>query len=162
MAKPTSRQQPNRGGSPRPAGTSISHQNEVERSKRAALASSSKQDRPKRNPPPRVAMPTNAGTVKVMATQSGYYDHARRHVGDVFRISGKRWPADHPTKAGQLTDFSDRWMVLADANAKERLTTANQSIARKHDDILALKDHANAPGQIVGDDGDGDESPIGD
>jgi hypothetical protein len=150
-------------GSPKPATTSVGRQHEVNRSVRAAREASSPQPRPDRNPAPRSAMPANVGTVRVMATAIGYYDHTRRRIGDVFNISAKRYPAVYPRlyadggkphpeagephpKAGDLIDFSDRWMQLVNAATPERVTTANQAIRQHHDELIKLRNDATPPG----------------
>lgn len=62
--------------------------------------------------------------IKVMATQTGYYDEMRRRTGDVFDIHN-------------LKDFSDRWMVRVPADTPNRVTTGQQAIRQQHDEQLA-------------------------
>jgi 2-phospho-L-lactate transferase/gluconeogenesis factor (CofD/UPF0052 family) len=64
-----------------------------------------------------------AKRVKVEATQTGYYDHARRREGDVFIIDD--------------CDFSEKWMKRAPTGAAPSISTAQQNIDKQHDEILA-------------------------
>ena len=64
--------------------------------------------------------------IKVRATQMGYYDHARRRVGDVFVIANEQ-------------AFSSRWMERVGANEPERTTTATQALRQQHDEIIASR-----------------------
>lgn len=43
----------------------------------------------------------------------------RRRIGDVFTISGERWPEGH-AKAGALKEFAAKWMELVDPSTPER------------------------------------------
>lgn len=52
--------------------------------------------------------------IKVRATRTGYYDLARRRVGDVFVI-------DEPA-------FSETWMERVKATTPEQLSTAQSNI----------------------------------
>lgn len=64
--------------------------------------------------------------IKVRATRQGYYDHIRRHDGDVFYIA-------------KAEDFSEKWMVRVDARTPERVTSAPDNLRRTHDEILASR-----------------------
>lgn len=80
--------------------------------------------RPPAGPPPRGGAPAvKDHPIKVRATQTGYYDHARRREGDVFTIANEQ-------------AFSPRWMERVPAQTPERITTAAQHIRREHDKIL--------------------------
>jgi hypothetical protein len=74
---------------------------------------------PPRNPPP-VPKPH---PIKVRALEMGYYDHARRRVGDVFLIADER-------------AFSAKWMERVDVRTPEKMTTAGQALKQEHDRIL--------------------------
>jgi hypothetical protein len=63
---------------------------------------------------------------KVTATQLGYYDHVRRRPGDVFTIAGERL-------------FSERWMERVDPRTPDKVSTSQQAINEKHDEILGGK-----------------------
>jgi len=60
--------------------------------------------------------------IKVRATQTGYYDHARRREGDVFVIADR-------------AAFSSRWMEVVDPRTRERITTAPQALKQAHDEL---------------------------
>ena len=64
--------------------------------------------------------------LKVRATQTGYYDHKRRRLGDVFTIANEK-------------AFSGKWMELANPAAKEHTTSAPQALRQAHDEILGGK-----------------------
>lgn len=101
---------------------------------------------PPRNPPPSV----KESRLKVRATMTGYYDHARRHEGDVFTIDGKRYAPGHK-KAGHIIAFSERWMEMVDPTTKNVLTTAQGAIDKAHDAILGGQSSKPT----------GDEDPLG-
>lgn len=74
--------------------------------------------------PPRTPAPAEkTHPIKVRAKELGYYDHARRREGDVFIIANEQ-------------AFSAKWMERVDAATPERMTTANQALRQKHDEIL--------------------------
>jgi hypothetical protein len=80
-------------------------------------------------PPPALLKPEapivrGARPIKVRALQMGYYDHARRRVGDVFFIKDE-------------LAFSTKWMERVDVSTPERLTTSKQAIEQQHDEILS-------------------------
>lgn len=70
--------------------------------------------------------------VRVVATKTGYYDHARRREGDVFDIDA--------------ADFSDAdgekyqgWMRKVAATEELSISTSQDEINRQHDELLAMK-----------------------
>lgn len=75
-----------------------------------------------------------ADPIKVRATQMGYYDHVRRHVGDVFVVD--------------LSAFSHKWMERVDGDTPERVTTAKQAIQQQHDEILGGRQASRDDGVI--------------
>src|SRR5262245_52357149 len=94
-----------------------------------------------------------AKRLKVEALETGYYDHARRRVGDVFYIdaSGPVHPEGH-RDAGMPKCFSSRWMKLADPDAALKVTGPNEALRKQHDDILPTKNDANRPQTATSDD----------
>lgn len=130
------------------------------------------------NPAPEDAVA--GATIKVRATQVGYYGDARRRVGDVFRLYPREGTFTElavdkdgkpemtqmliggtmvPTQATRevlktLTaeeQFSDSWMERVDDDVEEgALTTGLQDLRRKHDE-------ARASGRPTG-----SASPLGD
>jgi len=87
--------------------------------------------------PPKPATAQTTSGIKVRATQTGYYDHARRREGDVFLIASAR-------------DFSEKWMEDVDPRTPERLTTGDQELRKKHDEIM--RDRMPAKGTRLVDD----------
>lgn len=84
---------------------------------------------PPRHIPPTAPEPSpGERTVKVRALAMGYYDHARRRVGDVFMC--------------KESEFSERWMEPVDAHTPERLTSAPQALKQEHDRILGERQNA--------------------
>lgn len=93
--------------------------------------------------PPRAGVPAAKPIrLKVRATMLGYYDHVRRHEGDVFYIDGSK------TEAGIVPAFSHRWMEVVDEGERERTTSAQQNINRQHDEMLG----GRVTGRPTGDD----------
>jgi len=64
-----------------------------------------------------------SASVKVRATQVGYYGEARRRVGDVFTLEDPK-------------HFSAKWMERVDASTPEKITTGNEDLRRQHDEML--------------------------
>jgi hypothetical protein len=60
------------------------------------------------------------GGIRVQATQTGYYDDARRRPGDVFTIRSEQ-------------QFSKKWMVKVAAGTREKTTTGRQALQQHHD-----------------------------
>lgn len=78
---------------------------------------------PKKKPAPptaaRAAATIAPVKVRVINTKGFAGDPPRlRRIGDVFTISGERWPEGH-AKAGQIKAFSDKWMELVDPATPE-------------------------------------------
>lgn len=63
--------------------------------------------------------------MRVKATQTGFYDNARRRAGDVFDIREK--------------EYSDRWMEPVDGSTPKRTTSNKQALKRHHDKTLAQR-----------------------
>ena len=84
---------------------------------------------------------------KVRAIQMGYYDNARRRVGDVFVVQGEH-------------EFSTRWMERVSDHTPERVTGANAAIRQQHDGILSGE---VSRASVLGDDTppDTDANPLG-
>lgn len=75
--------------------------------------------------------------MKVRATQLGYYDHARRRVGDVFTIR---------TEA----EFSARWMTRVPDATPERRTSAQQALDQAcADSALGVRARIHAVPEVV-------------
>lgn len=72
---------------------------------------------------------------KVRAIATGYYDHARRRVGDVFVIADQN-------------AFSEKWMEYVDAQTPERVSTAQQALGEAHTRIRS--EAAGVEGANVG------------
>jgi hypothetical protein len=70
--------------------------------------------------------------MKVMALQMGYYDHARRRVGDVFAIQSAQ-------------EFSARWMRKVPLDTEERFTGSQAALDRE----LADRAPVRATNRIV-------------
>jgi hypothetical protein len=64
--------------------------------------------------------------IKVRATAMGYYDTARRRIGDVFTLSDP-------------VDFAPSWMAHAAATTPERITTGQQELRQHHDEEIAAR-----------------------
>ncbi len=77
--------------------------------------------------------------IKVVATQTGYHGMKRRREGDVFFINDE-------------SEFSHRWMRLAERGARLRETGAQESLDQVHDEILGGK--LPKPGASLDDDDD--------
>jgi len=64
---------------------------------------------------------SDQATIKVKATQLGYYEHKRRREGDVFVL------VPRVDQFGNLmtakSQFSKKWMELADPKEPERVST---------------------------------------
>lgn len=115
--------------------------------------------------------------IKVRATRVGFYDNARRRIGDVFTLVPRRGmfseqvvdkdgdpkldAQDFPiTKEVEKTltaeqQFSPRWMERVDARLAERTSTPNQEIAKRHDEEMAAR-HSGAAKST------GDADPLND
>lgn len=90
------------------------------------------------------AAPKPGGRIKVQATKVCYYDDKRRRIGDVFSISNEQFPAGH-ARAGQVKEFSSKYMDIVDVRTPERITTGAQILRQEHDVILGQKSQdANA------------------
>ena len=90
-------------------------------------------DRPtaRPNPPKAATAPVpKTDRVKVRATSTVYYDHARRRPGDVFICDKK--------------DINPDAMEIVSASTPESITTAQGALDQAHDDILAGKVSTNA------------------
>lgn len=85
--------------------------------------------------------------IKVRAIRQGYYDHIRRHEGDVFFIASDQ-------------DFSNRWMEVVDARTPERITSSPELLRRQHDELLAERMPARGT-PLVHDEPDADKNPLG-
>lgn len=109
--------------------------------------------------PPRTAKP-----IRVRATQAGYYGDKRQRPGDVFLIDGTVLDEDVldgtgkvVRSKGDVADFSERWMEPVDESVQVRTTTPNESIRKRHDEILGGRVTGNRSGE---DAGAGDDNPL--
>jgi len=109
------------------------------------------------------APPGGAGTIRVRATATGYYEHTRRREGDVFDLKPRegvvteviRENPDDPNSNPKLDprthlpltrtvtrtitaeeQFSDRWMERVDDDEQERISTSRDAIRKAHDEML--------------------------
>ena len=110
------------------------------------------------------APPGGAGTIRVRATATGYYEHIRRREGDVFDLKPREGTVtevlhenpDDPDSDPKLDprtnlprtrtvkrtitaeeQFSDRWMERVDAAEQERISTSRDAIRKAHDEMLS-------------------------
>lgn len=70
--------------------------------------------------------------IKVRATRTGYYDHARRREGDVFICDESA--------------FSATWMERVSKDTPESYSTSQDAIDKAHDELLAVKAGAQNTG----------------
>jgi hypothetical protein len=63
---------------------------------------------------------------KVRATQPGYYDNVTRREGDVFMCANEQ-------------AFSSKWMERVSPRTPEKVTTGQEELNRKHDELLSDK-----------------------
>lgn len=131
---------PPRGRSPQPADTARI----APTSSRKAVAADRVPGRPATGPLP------GTDRIRVRATQVGYYDHARRRLGDVFDLHDQ-------------AHFSSRWMEYVDEAEPLKVTGPNEALRKRHDEILGGKvteSTAASPGILTGP--EEDENPLGD
>lgn len=83
--------------------------------------------------------------IRVRATRTGYYEHVRRREGDVFTLIPRTIPVmdrktGKPTGDSRILtakeQFSEVWMELAPATARESVSTSKQHITKEHDKII--------------------------
>jgi hypothetical protein len=100
-------------------------------------------------PKPATTIPDKpvATRIKVRATQMGYYDHIRRHPGDVFYIDREQV-------------FSTKWMERVGEHVRERVTSAPDALRRQHDEILQSRMPAMGT-PLVDDEPDAGNNPLG-
>ena len=65
-------------------------------------------------------------SLRVRATQMGFFDNERKREGDVFLLQEPR-------------QFVASWMEPVDDSVPERTTTGQQLLRKEHDDILNMK-----------------------
>jgi hypothetical protein len=106
-----------------------------------------------------------AGTIKVRATQVGFYGDVRRRIGDVFLLyprtgtfteleldeKGKPALSDVDVLKHRITkevenktltaeeQFNPRWMEKVSADTPERASSARDVIQQEHDEIARRK-----------------------
>jgi hypothetical protein len=83
--------------------------------------------KPAEHAPAKPAAPS--GRMKVRATRMGYFGEKRIRDGDVFVIDAK--------------EFSARWMERVDGRTPERITTGQEELRKKHDELLGEKTPAH-------------------
>lgn len=81
--------------------------------------------------------------IKVRAITMGYYGHIRRREGDVFKVRDG--------------DISSRWMERVGPDTPEQITTGQQELRRKHDEII--QERTPAQGTSMAE--DIEENPLG-
>ncbi len=84
--------------------------------------------------------------IRVSATRTGYYDHARRRPGDVFDV--------------YESEFSERWMQVVDGSTPKKITTGAQALKAQHDERLASRMLDRKGGRVPA--STGDVNPLGD
>jgi hypothetical protein len=117
-------------------------------------------------PPP--AGPAKGATLRVRATDKGYYGDARRRIGDVFDLVPRKGPFTAPVldKDGEpkldprtqvpltkevtriLTaeeQFSAKWMEKVDPHTPTSITTGAEELRQKHDAEIAARRSPSAP-----------------
>lgn len=124
---------------------------------------------------------TEGGGIRVRATALGYYGFdspIRRREGDVFTLVPREGTVTEfvlDADGYQLEDrngfpvtrevkrvlepaeqFSDKWMEPVDADEEERLTTAQQAIDQKHQELLGERAASNRRGA----EGRGNDQPV--
>lgn len=75
-------------------------------------------------------------TIKVKATQLGYYEHKRRRAGDVFVLIPLKDKNGNVITARQ--QFSKKWMEVVPASTPERVSTmtrVDSGNLNEHNDI---------------------------
>jgi len=80
---------------------------------------------PPQAPPPE-APPMRRASLKVRATQLGYYEHIRRREGDVFKLVAE-------------AHFTPSWMTYVDPRTPERVTSGPEALKNHHDEMLASR-----------------------
>lgn len=101
--------------------------------------------RPKDHPgKPATAPKAKTRRVKVVATRTGYYDHARRREGDVFIIE----EADF-SDADRTDKVPAGWMRRVPANTPESISTSQDAIDKAHDDLLQTKAGGKADADVI-------------
>lgn len=96
-------------------------------------------------------------TVKVRATQDGFYGWMMRRAGDVFDIAAEPiHEADVKTKGGTLVylkghpvAFSPFWMEFVDPATPYRVTTAPDELRRKNEEMVANSRGATGDQAVV-------------
>lgn len=104
--------------------------------------------------PPPAAATLPARPIKVRALQLGFYGDVRRRVGDVFIIKNEQ-------------AFSSRWMQKVHPNTPEIYTPLTVAMAEKNEQLLRARGMRPSVGEETvlspdGDEGAGDDNPIGD
>jgi hypothetical protein len=69
---------------------------------------------------------------KVQATKMGFYDHKRRRRGDVFSLKDPK-------------HFSRKWMTKVGAETPDKITTGQEELRQKHDEILGARMEGRTP-----------------
>jgi hypothetical protein len=119
-----------------------------------AASSVARQERPLA---PRPATVERTGPIKVRATQLGYYGDMRRRPGDVFSIQRE-------------SEFSHKWMEKVDPRTRDRITSPQQALTQRHDEILGGRTAERAASSVegprtrpmqTGDDNVADDLPVG-
>lgn len=64
--------------------------------------------------------------VRVLEGQMGYYGDVRRREGDVFVIT-------------DIKHFSKRWMEFVDKRTPNKVTTGNEDLRKKHQELVNEK-----------------------
>lgn|SRR5512138_845629 len=103
---------------------------------------------PQNPAPPQTAPKKKTTRMRVVATKTGYYDHARRRAGDVFDIEAADFSdADRTEKNGQPAPPG--WMRRVDASTELSHSTAQDEINRQHDETLAARASAAVDKDVI-------------
>lgn len=102
---------------------------------------------PRPDPPAEAnAEPTAAIGDRVRAIETGYYEHVRRRVGDVFDLVDPK-------------DFTESWMERVEPDTALRVSTTRDILRRHHDEEQAMKRTTQQAGASPMPTGDAD--PLG-
>lgn len=97
-------------------------------------------------------------TVRVRATEQGFYGWMTRYPGDVFDIAAE--PVHAEDRVGKLTNtliyrkgdpvaYSPFWMEPVDPTTPQRITTEREALARENDAALNVRRGASTGDKSV-------------
>jgi hypothetical protein len=98
--------------------------------------------------------------MKVMAIATGFFDHMRRREGDVFSIPATPAKKANEEQAAKLgvkkgdsipSAFSARWMQPVASSTPDRVSTAQQALNKKQDELKGAGQAAAGTDTATGD-----------